>query len=260
MTIQHFERFTHERRLAIVRILEEQQRVTVRELGSRLAVSEVTIRKDLVWLAAQRLIVRSYGGACLDGSKKNKTGIDNHLNPQQAGEKAIGVAAAALVQDGETIAIDGSTTALYLARALVRFKELTVVTYNLRCAMELRGRSGISVLMPGGRVHWGSLSLDGTVGENFFRQFHIKRLFVGAKDLDLNEGLGDENSEELSLRRTIALAAKEVVALIDQTKWNQTVFTTFCTIEHIKTIITGKGAPKILVGQARELGIEVLMV
>ena len=80
------------------------------------------------------------------------------------------MAAAALVQDGETIAIDASIFSRYLLRALGKFKELTVITYNLDCALELKGRSGNCVLIPGGRINPGSLGSNLFVEGDFFMQ------------------------------------------------------------------------------------------
>lgn len=252
--------FTHERRQQIIAILEEQQRATVPELSRRFAVSEVTIRKDLAWLANLKPIVRTHGGALLVSGTSSELGFDTRERLQHQEKARIGTEAAKLVHDGETIALDSSTSALYLARALGTYKELTVVTNNLRSAMELCGRPGISVLMSGGMVRWEAYSLVNAMEDTIFQHVHIKRAFVGAKGFSIAEGLTDVNRDEVILKRTMVETAKEVVALIDHTKWEKVALATFCKTDKVKTIITDALTPQHHIDEARERGIEVLVV
>jgi DeoR/GlpR family transcriptional regulator of sugar metabolism len=251
--------FTHERRQQIAHILEEQQRVTVPELSQLFAVSEVTIRKDLAWLESRKLAVRTHGGAVLAPVGTTEMGFDVREHIQQTEKTRIGAAAADYVQDGETIFLDASTTALAIARCLKSKRELTIVTNGLRTGIELVDSPGISVMMPGGMLRHESLSLIGTWGKSVLQQIHIGKAFVGARGFTLNEGLTDVNSDEVNLKRTIVEVAKEIVAVIDHSKWDQLAFATFCPLERIKLIITDTQAPKKMVEQVRNLGIEVWM-
>ena len=255
--------FTPERRQQIVRMLEEEQRVTVPELSQHFAVSEVTIRKDLTWLEAQGQVVRTHGGAILASADSSTTGeIDfgkrEHLQTEQ--KQRIGEAAASYVQNGETIALDASTTALAMAPFLKSKRELTVVTNGVRTGMELIQIPTISVLMLGGMLRQESFSLVGTWGRAVLQQVHISKAFVGARGLTAGEGLTDVNGEEVELKRAIVHAAKEVIAVIDASKWDQVTLATFCPLERLTRIITDTQAPAHLVKQVRKLGIEVLLV
>lgn len=260
MTTNRSDLFTHERRQQIIAILEEQQRATVPELSRIFEVSEVTIRKDLAWLANLKPIVRTHGGAILVSGTTSELGFDTRERLQHQEKTRIGLAAAKLVEDGETIALDSSTSALYLVRALGSFKELTVITNNLRSAMELCGRPGISVMMSGGLVRWEAYSLVSTLEETIFQHVHIKRAFVGAKGFSISEGLTDINRDEVLYKRDMVAAAKEVIALIDHTKWDKIALATFCKTDRLKTIVTDGGTPKHLIEQVREHGIEVIVV
>lgn len=251
--------FTHERRQQIAHLLEEQQRVTVPELSQHFTVSEVTIRKDLAWLEAHKLAVRTHGGAVSASSGSSEMGFDVREHIQQAEKMRIGAAAANYIQDGETIFIDASTTALAMAHYLKNKRELTVVTNGLRAGIELIDSPGISVLMPGGMLRPESLSLIGTWGKSLLEQIHIGKAFVGARGFTLKEGLTDVNSEEVNLKRSIIEAAKEVVAIVDHSKWDQLAFATFCPLDRLKLIITDTRAPRKLVEQVRSQGVEIWM-
>jgi DeoR/GlpR family transcriptional regulator of sugar metabolism len=254
--------FTSERRQQILHMLEEEQRVTVPDLSHHFAVSEVTIRKDLAWLEAQGLAVRTHGGAILTAASASPSemSFDVREQLQHAEKERIGEAAASYVQDGETIALDASTTALAMAPFLRSKRDLTVVTNGVRMGMELIKAPTLSVLMLGGMLRQESFSLVGTWGKPLLQQIHISKAFVGARGLTLREGLTDVNSEEVELKRAIVEAAKEVIAVLDASKWGQVALATFCTLERLKLIITDTQAPVQMVKQVRKLGVEVLLV
>jgi DeoR/GlpR family transcriptional regulator of sugar metabolism len=83
---------------------------------------------------------------------------------------------------------------------------------------------------------------------------------VGARGFTLAEGLTDVHSGEIELKRAIIEKAKEVIAVIDSSKWGQVAFATFCPLERITTIVTDKEAPQEMVEQVRASGITVLLV
>src|SRR5690348_4781382 len=165
--------FTHERRQQIAQILGEQQRVTVLELSQLFSVSEVTIRKDLAWLEAHKLAVRTHGGAILATPTSAEMGFDVRERLQQGEKERIGAAATNYIQNGETIYIDASTTALAMTTFLKEKRELTVVTNGLRAGIELITNTSASVLIPGGMLRQESLSLVGTWGKSVLQQIHI---------------------------------------------------------------------------------------
>lgn len=255
--------FTHERRQQIAQKLEQQQRITVSELVQQFAVSEVTVRKDLAWLETQHIAVRTHGGAILASAKTHPSemGLEVRELLQINEKERIGEAAARYVQNGETIALDASTTAMAMAPFLSTKYELTVMTNGLQTAMALNSLSNnISVLIPGGMLRQKSFSLVGTWGKSILQNIHISKAFVGARGLTINEGLTDVNGDEVELKREIVAAAKEVIAVIDSSKWDQVAFATFCPLEKLKLIITDTQAPKHMVHQIRQRGIEILLV
>jgi len=256
--------FGSERRRQIADLVESQERASVAELASRFQVSEVTIRKDLVRLEAERVLMRVHGGAILAASEAGRRG-PGHSEPafqlrerlQQAEKAAIGAAAAALIEDGDSIAIDASTTALQVARHLRDKRELTVITNGIRIATELAGLPGITVLMPGGRLRWEALSLVGTWGESMLGRVNIQKALVGAVGLTLEQGLTDVTEEEAEVKRAMGAAAREVVAVIDHTKWGRVALSTVCPIERMTLVLPDAQAPAAMVAEVRARGIEV---
>lgn len=145
--------FADERRRQIAEIVEATGRARVTELAARFGVSPVTIWKDLHMLEDEQRLVRAHGGAFSAKAPRQEAAFDIRERLQRDEKIAIAAEVATLVGDGESIALDASTTALYIARRLKSldvWHGLTVVTTGIRSALELAGHPGITVLMPGG--------------------------------------------------------------------------------------------------------------
>ena len=233
------------------------------ELATRFGVSTVTIRKDLLALEADSRLVRTHGGAiALDRSRPELAfEVRDRLQPEEKGR--IGAAAADLVQDGESIVMDASTTALYVARELKKrrgWTQLTVITNGLRLASELAGHPGITVLMLGGRVRWEALSVVGQLGDGLFSRINVQKAFLGAAGFTIETGLSDATDEEAQIKRSMVAAAREVIAIVDRTKWERSAFATFCATDQISIVLTDEGAPEAMVRALIDRGAQVRMI
>jgi DeoR/GlpR family transcriptional regulator of sugar metabolism len=251
--------FAEERQEYIARIVEEHGRARVADLATRFDVSRVTIRKDLAALEGQRRLVRTHGGAVAIGRGAERA-FDVRERIQRAEKDAIGREAAAMVVDGESVALDASTTALALARHLKArgsWLHLTVITNGLRIASELAGHPGITVAMPAGFVRWEALSLVGPLGAGLFEKVNIQRAFMGAAGFAIDAGLSDATEEEAQIKRLMVESATEVVGLVDHTKWGRTAFATFCRTADLTAVVTDREAPTAMIQELQRSGVEV---
>jgi DeoR/GlpR family transcriptional regulator of sugar metabolism len=164
-----------------------------------------------------------------------------------------------MVEDGEAIALDASTTALALAGQIKSRRELTVITNGLVVAMALLEAPGVTVLMPGGFLRRDSASLTGSEGGEFVKQFNFQKGFFGAKGLTLEEGLTDVNSDEVVVKREWVGHTRRVIAIVDSSKWGRVGFASFASIDQVDCIITDEDAPPDLVAALREAGVEVII-
>ena len=134
----------------VLHLLESRDYLQVAELSEAFAVSEVTVRSDLTTLAKQGLVARIRGGVRALQLGQSEVGFDLRLRLEVERKRAIGRAAAAMVNEGEAVALDASTTAYYLALELRSKRELVVVTNGLLVATALADAPGITVLVTGG--------------------------------------------------------------------------------------------------------------
>ena len=255
--------FARERQDHIARLVEEHGRARVSDLAARFAVSGVTIRKDLLALEAAQRLVRAHGGALAIDRSRPELSFDIRERLQAEEKTWIGAAGAALVHDGESIVMDASTTALSVARQLkVRggWSQLTIITNGLRLASELAGHSGIIVLMLGGRVRWEALSVVGQLGDGLFDRINVQKAFLGAAGFTVESGLADATDEEAQIKRSMVAAAREVIAIVDHTKWERAAFATFCPTDKIGIVLTDGGAPAGMVAELARRNVNVRLV
>jgi DeoR family transcriptional regulator of aga operon len=253
--------FLQERLDQILALLQTQGRVSVAELGERFGVSAVTIRNDLTTLEQQGRLLRTYGGAVPSpNSSTEPPAFALRKELHQDEKERIGRSAAALVRDGDSIALDASTTAWQIARHLKDRRELTVITNGLFIALEFLDSPDVTVIMPGGALRPASASLIGDQGACILERYHVQKGFFGAGGFTLEEGLTDTNQYEVELKQRMVERSKEVIAVVDSSKWGQVTFAVLASVDQLHRVIADDGAPPDMVAALRELGVEVSLV
>jgi len=248
-----------ERQQQILSLLSQNGRASVSELSQRFGVSEVTVRADLQALDAQNLIVRTHGGAVL-APQAPELSLVLRRQKQVSEKERIGAAAAELVANGDAVFLDASSTALALAYALRQQRDLTILTHSLYVAQSLLDAPGVTVVMTGGTLQRDTISLLGTDGLAILHKYNIKSGFFGAHGLSFPEGLTDVSAGEAEVKREVVTMCKQVVALLDATKWGRVGPSSFARPQDLHTVITDQAAPPALVEQARALGTRVVQV
>jgi DeoR/GlpR family transcriptional regulator of sugar metabolism len=114
--------------------------------------------------------------------------------------------------------------------------------------------------MPGGSLRPESASLGGDMGACILDQYHVQKVFCGAGGFTLEEGLTDTSQYEVELKRSMAKRSKEVIAIVDSSKWGQVTFASLAPIEQLDRVITDDGAPEEMVAALRRRGVEVFTV
>jgi DeoR/GlpR family transcriptional regulator of sugar metabolism len=253
--------FLQERLDQIVTLLQSKGRVSVTDLSDYFGVSAVTIRNDLALLEQQGRLVRTHGGAMVRSDLGLEPPAFALRKEQHLAEKErIGQAAAALVRDGDSIALDASTTAWHIARHLKDRRELTVVTNGLFVALEFLDSPGVTVVMPGGSLRAASASLVGEQGACILERYHVQKGFFGAGGFTLEEGLTDTNQYEVELKQRMVDRSKEVIAIVDSSKWGQVTFASLASVAQLDRVLSDAAAPAEMVANLRARGIEITLV
>jgi DeoR family transcriptional regulator, aga operon transcriptional repressor len=244
----------------VLLLLETRDYVPVAELSEAFAVSEVTVRSDLTVLAKQGLVARIRGGVRAIQQGQSEVGFDLRLRLEVEGKRAVARAAAAMVNEGEAVAIDASTTGYYLALELRAKRELVVVTNGLLVATALADAPGITVLVTGGVLRLSAMSLVGDLGTDVLRTTRINKGFLGARGLSLERGLMDLNPDEVRIKQEMADACEQVFGIFDGTKWHRSALLAFVATEDLAGIVTDSSAPAGEVDAWRGAGVDVAVV
>ncbi len=228
----------------------------VKQLATRFNVSEVTVRRDLDELMLLGRVNRVRGGAVLADAEERpftETVID-HLPEKMR----IGAAAAALVEDGQTVMIDVGTTALQLARSL-RDREVTVVTTNLAVYEELAGSQATTLVLPGGELRRNYRSLVGPIAEENLRNMSADVAFLGASGIDRRLVVRDSTGVEVPIKRAMIASANRAVLLTDSSKFETAALLTVCQAADLAAVVTDAGVSNERRRALEAAGVEVIV-
>jgi ribose transport system substrate-binding protein len=240
---------TFERRQLILRLLHERPGITVPTLARELQVSEGTIRNDFDALEREEKVRRVRGGAILIGAPPGRVAPEpNGMALVRAGppakmevsaqaKKRIARWASNLVERGETILLDASTTVLHMAPFLQEHQQLTIVTNGIEIARQLAANPSNTVILLGGILNSDGLAVTSTLGAGMLDELHIRTAFVSGVGFDPEAGLTEMSLQEAPLKRLMLQAAGRVVALVDSSKLGKVGLTSIASVEQITHVL-----------------------
>jgi len=230
---------THERRQSMLDVLRKQPGLRVPELALALNISEGTVRNDLNALEVQGKLKRVHGGAILnDQDQFQNNSFVRRFKINTAAKLAIVREAAVLVNDGDSILLDASSTDYHLARALSGRNKLRVMTNGFEAARELAQNSSNTVILIGGVVNNDSSSVTGLLSEQIIAEMHIEKSFFSCSGFSLERGMTEVHFAEAQLKRKAIESSRQVIALIDSTKFGKEDLTPFARTDQITHLIT----------------------
>ena len=251
--------FKEERWREIRGILGERGRIRVGLLAERLNVSEATVRRDLEAMQAQGLLQRTHGGAMLPQPTAFEVSFDESQSHALQEKQAIGRAAAALVQEGESIILESGSTTLEMARCLGETARLTVLTNSLAICKELSAHESIDILVLGGTLRRQSASLVGPWVAEILRQVKVDKAFLGVNGLSADFGLSAPNVFTAETRKAMLAAARTRIALADHRKLGVETLYAVAPLSAIDLLITDAGATPEQLAPLRAQGLDVVI-
>jgi DeoR family transcriptional regulator, aga operon transcriptional repressor len=250
-----------ERRRRISDLLREHGRVTVQDLSKRFNTSVVTIRLDLAALEAAGALTRSRGGA-LARRENDDLPIIIKQTLHHAEKIRIAKAAAALINEGETIVLDSGTTTAEIAKQIrtLNLKSINVITNALNIAMLLCDVPAVRLIMLGGVLREESNSLSGYLAESAITNLQADRLYLGVDGLDPEIGLMTPHLAEAQLNAKMIQISRQVVAVADSSKLLRRNVSVIAKVEQLHILITDTAARVDVVEELRRRGVDVRLV
>ena len=229
------------RREKIIEFLLEDGSAKVTDLAKLFKVTEVTIRQDLEKLEIQGLITREHGGAFLKNMEDNVRNFS--LVHQENLEQKATIATKCLefIESGDTIILDSGSTTTEIAKKLMGYKNLTVITNALNIALMLGTKPGIEVIMTGGEFKPPTLSLTGQKAADFFEGLNVQKLFLATAGISLKAGLTYPSISDLVVKKAMIAAADITYLVADSTKIGKSALASLGALSLIDYIVTDSG-------------------
>lgn len=247
-----------ERAKVILQELEKNGSVEIEELAKILNVSEMTVRRDLSRLEHEGLVRRVYGGAVSTRGRSFEPPFVIRETKNKKEKEIIGKIASTLISDGDSIALDVGTTTIEVAKQLSRFHNLTVITPNLHIVNLLSNKKEIRLILPGGILRSGELSLTGEIAVKNIEQFFVDKLFLGIGAIDKDAGLTEYNLDDAVIKKALIKNAREVIVVADSSKFDKIAFSFVAGLESINYLVSDKKPEGALYDKLRSLNVKIL--
>ncbi len=245
------------RQLTLLESIVGAGRIAVAELAGIAHVSTVTIRKDLDDLEARGLIRRERGVAMLVSPDDPAGRLAYHY----AEKVRIAAAAAATVNDGETVMIEaGSCCAILAEQISIQCTGITIVTNSAFIAQRLGAHPMVSTVLLGGEQQHDSRVLVGPMVELCARQFIVDRLFIGTDGFTPSLGFTARDYMRATAVRALASRAERVVVLTESEKLGSHGPVPLLDAHDVAALWTDSAAPDAQVDALTGAGVEVVTV
>ena len=236
----------YEREEKILCLLAADEVISVEEIAKRLYISKPTVRRDLDKLSKKGLIARTHGGAMLIKKAADATIPFALREQEQNSAKAIMASKAVqFIKDGDTVMLDGSTSAFAIVPLLAEFKNLIVITSSAKSSFML-GQMGIKNICTGGHMVNKSLSYVGEDAVRTVNNYNADVVFFSCRGVSTDGFLTDNSIEENQLRKAMIKKARKAVFLCDQSKFDKTYLNNLCHVSEIDEIISDGKLPETL--------------
>lgn len=247
-----------ERLNRILQIIEEKKHITVEAICEEFNVSQATARRDLDLLNDQAAVRRVHGGAIAIQKSQPESPLFQRMEIQTENKKKIGIAAAALINKGDTVFLGSGTTVYEVARNIKACEELTVITNSLLVINELISCPGITLVALGGIVRHSEHSMIGNIAEGALSGLYADVVIIGIHGIDLEQGLTNHYLPEAVTDRKILQAGKRIFIVADHTKCGVISVSKVAPISAIDTFITDEEVLPEFVEGLKTLGVKVV--
>jgi DeoR family glycerol-3-phosphate regulon repressor len=235
----------------ILRLLQQDGTVSISDLARRLDVSLETVRRDIKPLTSSGTVVKMHGAVALP-SILGEAPFEKRMRENSDAKKAIAVAMAATIRDGDSIMLDTGTTTSYLARELLGHRRLTVVTNSSDIARTLSTINDNRVYMAGGELRSDNGAAFGVSAIEFISHFTVGHAVITTGAIDAEIGVMDYDLEEAEF-------ARAVVVITDHTKFGRQGLVRVCEFGALTELFTDRVPPRDIGSALKTAGVSVVL-
>lgn len=230
-----------ERLQYIMEVLKEKKVVMVSDISKEVSVSEETVRRDLEKLEKKGEISRVHGGAYLKEGFGNETSVAVREKIYRQEKEMIAAACAELIEEQDTVMLDCSTTASYLAEQIaVSQKKLSVVTNSLSVAQRLSTAKDVRMILLGGELNRRTNSFVGDLTIRDLDYYFADKVFLSSAGISSEAGISDYTQDEAAIRRKMLERSAICICAVDDTKIGRTALHTIAGLKAVNYLVTNE--------------------
>jgi len=227
---------TDDRRIRILEVIRQRGFASLPALAEALEVSESTVRRDLDFLEESGVAQRTHGGVFYTGPSPKLAHFDQRQSLNWDKKRQIAVAASGLIDDNDTILLDGGSTTYELAQLLVG-RPLQVVTNSLPVANLFTSSENADLVLIGGYVHAKTGVSLGPYANQMLAGLNVRRAVISVAGIN-ERGCYNSNLLLVETERAMMTSADEVVVVADSTKFGHTSLSKLCELKDIDVLVT----------------------
>ncbi|MCP8893868.1 DeoR/GlpR family DNA-binding transcription regulator [Shinella daejeonensis] len=227
-----------ERRRSIMDLLMEAGSASVEDMANRFGVSRMTIHRDLDDLEQAGLLRKVHGGASIESSPQFESDFRYRERIAQAEKSAIAARAAELVEPGQTVILDDSSTAGAMAPLLLDIRPLTVITNNLSAIVTLSGVPGVTLIALGGQFNKKFNGFFGIVTEEALKSLRADTAFLSTSAIEDARAF-HQDQEVIQIKRQMLRSARRRYLLADREKFGRQALHFFTGLDAFDAVLTG---------------------
>lgn len=223
-------------RKIIKELLQEHKSVTITNLAAQLDVTKETIRRDLRAMEKDNELIRTHGGAYILEGVQNDIDISTRQVLKTNEKEIVAQKCDSLIQPGDIIFLDNSTTAWFIARKIAN-RKLTVLTTSLQIANILSESQTIRLILIGGEYSHKNMGIEGDGALRNMQQYFVDKAFISCRSVSMEYGITDISDNAAIMHRLVIDHAKQTFLVVDHSKLNYASFTSVIPIKELDAII-----------------------
>ncbi|MBQ6602124.1 MAG: DeoR/GlpR transcriptional regulator [Eubacterium sp.] len=242
------------RKNAIKDLLAEQKSVSITDLAARLNVTRETIRRDLKEMEEKGELIRTHGGAYILDGVKNDLDVGTRQVLMIPEKETIAEKCDKLIQPGDYILLDGSTTCWFIAKKIAA-RSVTVLTNSLEIANILSASETVKLHLTGGEYSPSNKTFTGVSAVSFLESHFVDKAFISCRSADLEAGITDTNDTSAAFRKAALSHASESFLVLDHTKLDKVSFAKISDLDAVTGCVLDTAFPDKWKEKLSETGV-----
>lgn len=245
------------RRAELLEVVRQRGFAALHELSERLGVSESTVRRDLDHLERAGRVKRTHGGVFYTGPSPTLDHFDRRQSQHWERKSAIATTAARLIDDGDTVLLDGGSTTYELARQLVG-RPMQVITNSLPVANLFTSTDTVDLVVVGGYLHGRTGVFLGPYANRMLAELNVHRAVLSVAGVN-QRGFYNSNLLLVETERQMMESADEVIVVADSTKFGRSSLARLCGLESVDAVVVDEGLDRAWLERLEAAGVRVVL-